>query len=198
MDGLKKLWTDLSALDGREVARRTGAQFDEGSYLVPFLGSMYLVDPDARSIKASNTESSELGAGGSTNRTLAILTYLVVGEMRPRVRTWITEKELPGGSVFFQGPHVIPVQPIIGEFGKNVAAFVIRGVSLGGVQSEFGDGSVEFPVLPGLQMCLALWEADDEFPAACTVMFDKSFSGMFALDVVLALVSAVVEQIVAA
>ena len=185
MDGIEKLWNDLEALDAASVAKRTGVRILDKVYLVGFLNHEIRVDPASRSIDA-----------GSNHLKLAVLSFLVSGEIRPPEGVWVTEKELPGGSIFFQGPHKMPVDPITDLFGKNAAVFVDRGTTLGGVRSEFGDGSIEFNVLPGVRMCLVLWEEDEEFPPECTVMFDRSFKRMLALDVVLGLTFAVVEALV--
>jgi hypothetical protein len=194
MDGTEKLWSDLGSLDGMGVAQRTGVRFQDGVYFVPFLNRELRVSPASRSIEAPglNSEKSFLQ---SNHLILAILSFLVTGEIRPAEGTWINEKGLPGGSLFFQGPHKMPVKPIIDKFGKDAAAFIDRGVFLGGSQSEFGDGSIKFTALPGLKMCFVLWVEDDEFPPECTVMFDKSFKSMFALDIVLGLTSAIVDVI---
>lgn len=195
MNGVEKLWNDLNSLNGDEVAERTAALYRGGVYTVPFLDRELTVDPESRRVTVSGTSRGDVLL--SNHVTLAILSFLVSGELRTPVGTWINEKQLPGGSLFFQGPHKMPVAPVIDKFGKASSAFIERGLALGGQKTEFGDSSVEFTVLPGLQMCIVLWEEDDEFPAECTVMFDRSFKGMFALDVVLGLTSAVVELIVA-
>ncbi len=190
MDGAEKLWNDLASLDQMDVEARTGIRCIEGAYEVPFLNRRLRVDPEAKSIK----DRVVAGNDYQTNHlTLTLLSYLVHGEKRRPDGIWITEKELPGGSLFFQGPHGMPAESLTGRFGTNAGEFVKSGESLGGRASGFGDGSVELDVLPGVKLCIVLWEADDEFPASCTFMFDKSFQDMLALDVVLGLVQAVVS-----
>ena len=195
MEGIKKLWEDLNELDGASVASRVGIRYDDGEYLVPFLDHAYRVTPATHTIERA-TDPENAGPVVSTHLFLCMLSFLISGELRKPEKTWMTEKELPGGSVFFQGPHAMPIQPIIDAFGRNVEALVIRGATLGGTQSEFGDASIELSVLPGIRMCIAIWEADDEFPASCTIMFDRSFKGMFNLDIVYAIAASVINEFV--
>ena len=195
MEGREKLWNELRALEGESVAERTGARFQDGAYFVNFLSRELRVDPAARSIETTGLDTQ--GSLFESNHLgLAVLSYLLSGEIRRPEGIWITEKELPGGSLFFQGPHGMPVGSIIEKFGRSAKGLVSRGIALGGVKSQFGDGSVELRVLPGVRMCIVLWEEDEEFPASCTIMFDKSFRYMLALDVVLGLTHAVVDTIV--
>ena len=195
MDGTTKLWNDLRALDVGDTIKRVGVRFADRVFLVPFIDSVYRVDPGQNTVEPVVEAKSAMPAV-SNELELCLLSFLVFGEIRPRENSWITEKELPGGSIFFQGPHAMPVQPLLDTFGRNAGSFVLRGVSLGGTQAEYGDGSIELGVLPGIRICFAIWEADEEFDASCTVMFDASFKGLFALDVVLALTSSVVSKIV--
>ena len=197
MEGVEKLWNDLRLLEGDSVVARTGVKFEKGVYFVPFLNMEIEVDPATRRFKLPDSISTDEELQHN-HMTLAVLSFLVNGELREPEGTWITEKELPGGSLFFKGPHQMPLQPIIDKYGTDAKGFVERGKSLGGVESEYGDGSVEFAALPGLKICFVLWEADEEFSATCTIMFDKSFQRMLALDVVLGLASAVVEAITSA
>ncbi len=194
MEGIEKLWADLYSLDCNEVARRTGVVCLEKGYIVPFFNLNLTVDPVSRRIESTGSSSMTEVLHGN-DLTLIVLSFLVTGERLSPQGIWITEKELPGGSLFFQGPHGIPSLPLVRKFGKDAGAFVDRGISLGGIESEFGDGSVEFNVLPGVKLCIALWEADDEFSAECTFMFDRSFRSFFPLDVVHALAHAVVDTI---
>ena len=191
MHGIDRLWDELTGLIGKSIADRTGCLYRNKVYFVPFLNRELRVNTLSRCVTVAGKAVTSTD-NCREHLILAVLSFLVSGERRQAEGSWITEKELPGGSFFFHGPHALPVHPVIEKCGVNAELLVERGVTLGGRRAGYGDGSVDFEVLPGVRMCIALWEADDEFPASCTCMFDRSFRNMLPLDVVLALVHAVV------
>jgi hypothetical protein len=190
-DGAAKLWSDLEKMDPGDVVKRAGAGYEEGTYRLPFLGKTYRINVSSRAIDEP-ADSDKAG----TNLELTLLAYLVLSSGDRLANEWISEKDLPGGSMFFRGPHAIPVQPLVQAFGSDAEAFSRRGAELGGVPAGFGDASVILQVLPRIPISFVLWEGDDEFPAAVTVMFDRSIERCYPLDVVLALVSSTVAVFV--
>jgi hypothetical protein len=119
---------------------------------------------------------------------LLTLTYLTQAQELPLDGKWISEKDLPGGSTFFRGPHALPVQPLLGRFGNDLEAFRRAGLALGGQGLQFGDAAFRFATLPRIPTACVLWRQDEEFPARITMMFDCTLARQLPLDVVLALV----------
>jgi hypothetical protein len=119
---------------------------------------------------------------------LLALTYLIQAQELPLDGKWISEKDLPGGSTFFRGPHALPVQPLLGRFGNDLEAFRRAGLALGGQGLQFGDAAFRFATLPRIPTACVLWRQDEEFPARITMMFDRTLARQLPLDVVLALV----------
>ena len=181
--GRAPLWKSLAAMEARDVCRRSLAQAGEDVYTVSFLDREYRVDP-GRGRLGGPVEDSLLA---DPEFELLLLTYLTQARDTPAVGSWISEKDLPGGSLFFRGPHALPVQPLLARFGRDPAAFRRAGERLHGEPLPFGDSAFGFTALPRIPAACVLWAQDDEFPARITMMFDRTLSLHLPLDVVLAL-----------
>jgi hypothetical protein len=182
--GRLRLWKTLAAQPAEEVGRRSRSEPRDGGYSLSFLERTYLVHPPSGRI-----------AGPRQDRLLEdpefellLLTYLTQCQELPLEERWISEKDLPGGSTFFRGPHALPVLPLLGRFAGDLPAFRRAGLSLGGRSLQFGDLSFSFSTMPRIPSACVLWREDDEFPARFTMMFDRSLALQLPLDVVLALV----------
>jgi len=204
MSAREKLWAELRALDSGEVAVRAAVPLQSpthgepagadglpkrAAYLLRFMDRMYRVDPWEETIG---------GSGGDSELELLLLCYLVHASEVETQGRWVSEKDLSGGSLFFQGVHALPLQPLVQRFGRRAAQFRALSVRLGGRALEFGDASFSFAALPRVPVGLVLWEEDQEFPARVTALFDASLSAHFPPDVVLALVHCVVKRILEA
>jgi hypothetical protein len=178
------LWKRLAEQPPDEVSRRCLCEARDDGYALPFLERDYLVQPSSGRI--AGPEQDRLLEDPEFE--LLLLTYLTQCLELPLAERWISEKDLPGGSTFFRGPHALPVQPLLARFARDLPAFRRAGQALGGQLLQFGDLSFRFPTLPRIPSACVLWREDEEFPARFTMMFDGSLAQQLPLDVVLALV----------
>jgi len=158
---------------------------------VGFLDSRYLLDPEQETIREIEPDPSR---ALSQAFQILLIRYLASPETRV-LGTEITEKELPGGPTFFQGPHELQLGPLLERFGKDAAGFTRRGLELGGQQVEHGDAAVKFLPFPEIPVTIILWEADEEFPASASILFDKSICNRFELDMVFILIQQLILRI---
>lgn len=188
-------WQDLRARSQAEILNQPGvrATSDGQSYEVGFLDSLYLVDPKSECISEISPNADRML---SQEFQILLIRYLVAGNGGPLANREISEKDLPGGVTFFQGPHTLNVAPIEKRYGHDPDAFVARGQELGGVLVPFGDRAVRFFPFPLIPVTYVLWRADDEFPASVSVLFDASITKWFTLDMVFGLVLALTDRIV--
>ncbi len=187
-------WEQLQTLDVQDVCVRANVQFDEmpRAYLVPFMGKQYVVSLESRIIGGPDRDPLVQ----DVEFMLLMLVYLLQTRNVPLAGKWISEKEIPGGDLFFKGPHVLPVQPLMTRFGNDVEAFIKAGEAYGGKPiQEYGDAAFEFQALPNIPVVCILWAADDEFPARVSFLFDPSIQSQLPLDVILALVRCVITNI---
>ncbi|HEC62301.1 MAG TPA: DUF3786 domain-containing protein, partial [bacterium] len=106
---------------------------------------------------------------------------------------WISERDIPGGSLFFQGPHRLPDNILCTRFGNDLSAFTQACQSLGGLPLAFGDSSFVLQVLPRIKLGCVLWTADDEFPARFSYLFTPCIQQHLPLDVIFALANVVTD-----
>jgi len=190
-----KQWKDLQQMNPEDVCHKACVTFDKANacYTVTFMGKPYRVYPQAERVE---------GAAGDKlvediEFHLLLLTYLLSAQEVPLDGSWVSEKDLQGGALFFKGPHTLPDADVIKRFGKDPHAFVTQGKALGGKEiTEYGDAAMKFQALPRIPIACVLWVEDEEFPARVSYLFDPSVQALLPLDVVLALVRCVVQNLI--
>ncbi len=190
----ERLWQALAALEPVEVGRRTLAAIEPGGYSLGFLDRRYRVEPEAGRIGGPQADPLLQDA----EFELLLLTYLTQAADAPAAGTWISEKDLPGGSLFFRGPHALPLQPLLARFGGDLGSFRRAAESLGGTALPYGDAAYGFTALPRIPAGCLLWVGDEEFPARAGMLFDRSLARHLPLDVVLGLARCLVLRLLEA
>ncbi len=188
------LWESLRNAVPEEICQRALVQYDpeSSSYIVPFLGSAFLVSIETRSVEPVDADNAPVFHKLTFQFHLAMLHYLLEAQDAPLANRWVSEKELPGGSFFFRGPHEMPVKPLLKRMDANPGAFRSAAEKLGGKLAEGGDIAYRFTVLPRIPLLFQFWDGDEEFEAALHIRFDASITThMPALDVILSLVNVV-------
>lgn len=193
-----RLWDALRQAEPREVASRTLAEFDPGKnvYAVAFLNGAVLCRPETERIEA-------VGCPGDFSRDfplgLAVLHYLLYGRNIPRADKWVSEKDLPGGSLFFTAAHALPMGPLVTAFDGRPDLLDEAAKSIGGEKTDTAGISYRFRILPRIQFLLIFWERDDEFEPSCHLLFDETIvSQLSSLDLIWALVNVFVRALLAA
>jgi hypothetical protein len=181
--GRVRLWEELAAKDVQDVCRRAQAEAEEGGFALRFVDRRYLLQPQTRRIGGPQADSLLADA----EFELLLLTYLNQAAEAPVQGTWISEKDLPGGSQFFRGPHALPLKPLLARFGNDLPAFRRAAEDLRGAGLPYGDAAFGFSALPRIPVGCVLWAGDDEFPARIGMLFDRSLDRHLPLDAVLAL-----------
>jgi hypothetical protein len=110
----------------------------------------------------------------------------------------VTPQELPGGGLFFTGPHAVNTRDLEARFGASPENLARRAAALGGGRAEVGgDLAVRLPGLPRLPLYVLLWLADEEFPARVVVGLDANAHHQLALDGIWALTNLMVGRLCA-
>jgi hypothetical protein len=120
---------------------------------------------------------------------LAALTYLVKAAPITPNGNLVTEKDLKGGALFFQGPHALLKKPVVKRFQSQPGDMVKAGEALGGVAVEYGDAAVKLRPLPKIPVIYVLHRGDEEFDAKLVIIFDVTIQDHLALDVIWALIN---------
>jgi hypothetical protein len=181
----KILFQDLLSCDPEEVTKRTGALYDEkkGAYRVSIWGNFYDVLPRQCLIKSRGKE-----AGAHRDYLyLFILHYLMGAKKIPVSGEWISEKDIPGGSGFFRGPHTLPTHLVAQKFGHDLPGFLSAGKRLGGIPLPMADAALSFQITPQIFVAVLLWQADEMFGSQANLLFDRTIDQHLPLDIVYAL-----------
>jgi hypothetical protein len=181
--GRQKHWLDLAASDPEKIRARTGVSWRDGCYHLPLLGTPYRVEPATNRIYCPADDPLE----GDAEFELLMLIYLLrATEIEPSGQ-WVNEKQLPGGSNFFSGPHHLPTDTLERRYGSDAEGFRRHCLELGGKALEFGDCSFAFEALPRIPLACVLFAADEEFPAQVTFMFDSTIEFQLPMEIILSL-----------
>jgi hypothetical protein len=179
-------WQDLQALDPQEVSQRALVTFQSGEgYQIPFWERIYLCLPETQHIWRKDVPEKNL----SFQEYLVLLMYLLKVREKPIEGKRINEREIPGGELFFKGPHALFKEPLEKAYGKDPKGFIQTGLNLGGRETHMGDASFELLILPRIPVEYILHTEDEEFPAQITINFDRSVSWHLPLDVLWSLIS---------
>ncbi len=189
------LWEDLAARPASQAAQATGAELVQGCLRLPLLGRLYEVDPASRRVAEVGRPDRRLGF----QTGLVLVSHLGRAIGVPPAGRLVTPQELPGGGLFFSGPHAIATASLARRFGANPAALLAAAQALGG-QAHGGaaEVAVTLPGLPYLPLYVLLWLGDEEFAARAVVGLDAHAHHQLALDGIWALTNLLVERLLAA
>jgi len=192
-DVSEEIWHDLRERDPAEITGRTGVQFREGVYYLPFLDRELQIDPARGEIRMSSAPKGDPGF----RVCLSALTYLL--HLDPRgLGPCISPLELPGGATFFRGHHSLPNAPLEARFGQDLAGFLAAGQKLQAETRPAGDAALALRVFPRLVVEVILWRGDDEFPAQVSFTLPAHLDRFWFLDAVWGLLNLVTQELLKA
>jgi hypothetical protein len=192
----EELWRQLADLDRQQTSQRAQCQYfcDPERYLITLLNTEYVVNLSDRQIFSSQPGSEP----AEFLEQLCLLAYLINAKDLPLADKLVTAESLPGGQFFFRGPHMLPTQKLEKTFGDKPELLYRAGASLNAKKYDFGDASVQLPVLPRIPLTFVIWAADEEFDARASILFDETAGSHLLLDALLAAVNLAVDALVKA
>jgi hypothetical protein len=184
-------WERLSQLHPTDVCNRTEAVYNPSKegFVLPVYRFRYLILPKEKKILRMEPNDKPVEEVLHPYFILMILVYLVEAKDSKPTHTWISEKDLQGGSTFFRGPHHLQVEELEARFGKNPESFLRAGRQLGGSEILYGDKGFALDVFPKVSLAYVLWKGDEEFPPRISLLFDSTIQSHLALDVIWCMVS---------
>ncbi len=184
-------WDKLSQLHPTNVCNRTEAIYQptrEG-FLLPVYNLRYLILPKEREILRIEWNDKPIRETLHPYFSLMVLVYLTEAKDIKPTHTWISEKDLKGGPIFFRGHHRLEVEELINLFGDDPEAFLKAGKRMGGSQILFGDKGFALHVFPKVFLAYILWKGDEEFPPKISVLFDSTIEFHLPLDILWCMVA---------
>lgn len=186
-------YNQLAEKNPENVCQRTGCRYDKARqcYELVVWGNIYNIYPREHRIQSLGKDSS----AGHGYLSIFIAHYLLTEVEAAVEDEWISEKDIPGGPVFFRGPHAIPTDLVTRTYQNDIAAFGHRCRALHGVPVEMGDAAFRFQITERLPVVVLYWQGDGDFSPEARMLFDRSVCRFLALDVVFALAVEVCARI---
>ncbi len=113
---------------------------------------------------------------------ILILHYLIEAKGTPVTNNMITYKELPGGAIYFPTFSQRAIKPLLDYFGKQPHRLVDIAEKLGGRKVDYGDVAVTINAFSYVPITLVLWQGDNEFAPAGSILFDSTISDYLATE----------------
>jgi len=182
----------LASLPPEEVTGRTGCTYNatDQVYTVPVWNSMCQV--------FLQSATADWAPGSSTLHDyfrLFTMHYLLSARDIQSSGEWISEKDMAGGATFFRGPHAIPAHLIVNRVDDSVETFRRICLGHGGIALDMADSAYQFSITDRIEIAVLYWAGDEEFPAEAKLLFDKSLTTHFALDIIFALAVGICEEL---
>jgi hypothetical protein len=153
-----------------------------------------VVDPSAKLVSAPPGRPR-----ANFQKAMVLLIYLTQAAQgvapEPAGRL-IGAKEVPGGAMFFRGPHKLATEPLEAAYGANRQALLDKARSMGAAPAA--DALFRWRVLPNVEIGCYFEEADDEFPALARYSFDAHAHYHLPLDALWALINVVTADLLPA
>ncbi len=183
----------LAKQDPADVCRRAVCTYDAaaGTYGLAVWGRQYAVDPRKGRIFCVSPDLGPL----HPYFDLFAVHYLLSAKEVPPAGQWISEKDIPGGTTFFRGPHAIPAHLIVSRFDEDIQGLTRRCEQYGGTKLEFADAAFSFFITPRVPVAVLFWQGDEAFPAEAKLLYDATIVRHLASDIVYALAVGVCEQL---
>ncbi|MDR1487563.1 MAG: DUF3786 domain-containing protein [Deltaproteobacteria bacterium] len=185
------LWDDLAKVDPNLAADIAGAKYVGGRFTVDFLGAPHVVDPSARLV---TSPANRLKA--DFQKALVLLVYLAqAGRGQPYAPAGrlVGPNEIPGGTMFFRGPHKLPTAPLEEAYAASPETLAAKAVSLGAFEAP--PALFRWQVLPHIEIACYFDPQDDEFPAQARYAFDANSHLVLPLDALWALINVVASEL---
>ncbi len=147
-----------------------GARMDKGEVWTPYFGTTYRVGKKGVSDPRNRRPPFEV--------CVVLMKYLLLYPATPaRDRGWIAYREIPGAGPL-TGYFVHDVERLISDaFSGKLDSLQKAALALQGKPSEETfpfDLKMEFQALPEIRLLMLFNDADSEFTARCSVLFNSS------------------------
>ncbi|MFV0436932.1 MAG: DUF3786 domain-containing protein [Desulfopila sp.] len=183
---------NLAALSPQEVCQRTGCQYEPAArmYRMSIWDACCDIYPEAARF--------DWGPGPTLHEyfQLVALHYLLLARDTHPSGEWISEKDMPGGATFFRGPHAVPGDLITRRVANSVDTFKRLCEMRGGMPLAMADAGYRFTVTDRVEVAVLYWAGDDDFAAESKLLFDRTITDHFALDIVFALAVGFCQEII--
>jgi hypothetical protein len=111
-----------------------------------------------------------------------LLYYLSTADGTPMEGRWVSFADLPGGRFYNQAFQGYSGGELARHFKDNLAAFERAGQSVNGMRLDYGNAAFAFQILPRVMLAAVYHLGDEDFPAACKILFDATSTHYLPID----------------
>ncbi len=183
------LWDALRQADPREIASRALVEYDRAKnvYIVPFMNTEVLCYPETGEIEVPGRHAD---LSGDFQLSLVVLHYLLYSRNKPLANKWVSEKDLPSGSLFFSASHTLPTESLRETFDTGPGLLDAAARRIAGEKAGMAGLSYRFRVLPRIPVLIIFHVRDEEFESSFHILFDETVTDHFSsLDLIWGLVN---------
>lgn len=184
---------ELAEKNPEEVCRLALCDYDpeKKGYRISVWGEDYGIFPNESEIIRLQDDNPDVGH----LLGLFIIYYILRLKDINISKEWISEKDIPGGTTFFRGPHKIPTHIIEKRYENNIKEFKEICERFNGIPLDMADAAYAFEITPRIPVAVQFWDRDEEFPAEAKILFDKTISEHLAPDIIFCLTVEICRRI---
>ncbi len=165
----KNYLSQIARLDLETLEDKLGIQVSEGKAIIPFFGKPYTVYGEG--IYGPGGKKPHLSA------SVILCKYLLMcPQYEPKENDWVTYKDFKDAAPLIHAFSTTVTRPISEMFSGRLAELERAAQKIGGYtpsESFAYDVSIKFDVLPKVPLLLLFNDKDEEFPAQCSVLFER-------------------------
>jgi hypothetical protein len=159
----------IAELDFPFIADKLGIQMDGQDAIISFFDKRYRIS--AKGITDLSNRQPHLSV------SVILCKYLLMCPMiEPLGGNWMSYKDFKDAAPLIQTFYNTVTQPIAETFSSRLAKLETAGKRIGGwppADDYPYDLAMQFDALPKVPMLLLFNDKDDEFPAQCSVLFER-------------------------
>ncbi|MDO5426127.1 MAG: DUF3786 domain-containing protein [Eubacteriales bacterium] len=184
----------FAGYDPKRIAGILNLEADETCLWVPYFGETYrlrLKDGWLEK-KAGDTWTEEL----YFNESMAVYHVLQYTKDHPaHAGVWVASSSIDG--VVSRNPKA--PDPLLAPFAKQwtgkAEELAKRCIRLGGKPLQKGDAAFQFQALPGVELQMIFWDADEDFAAQAQFLVDQRVTDFIHYETVGCMISDLMEKI---
>lgn len=165
----KDYLSQIADLDLKALEDKLGIQVFEGKATIPFFGVPYTVSGDG--IYGPDGKKPHLSV------SVILCKYLLMcPEYESGEADWVSFKDFKDAAPLIHAFAATVTNPISKMFSRQPSALESASKKIGGrppAESFSYDVSIRFDVLPKVPLLLLFNDKDGEFPAQCSVLFER-------------------------
>jgi len=140
-------------------------------FRIKFLNNRFDINPIQKRITPADS-----GESLNDHQIILILHYLANENKIADITndSWISFKQLSGGEIYFPTFRKRAIDPILNIYSSNPSGIFSKMEAFEVIQLQLGSAAIEIPVFEKIRVRIIIWEEDDEFPAECSILFNKS------------------------